>query len=135
MGTSAQHLPGDVPLLLAQLLAGGGTVMTATSDERRKVERFAVEIPAEYSLGGTAAEGVLRDLGPGGAFVEVAPNFSSMQTGELSELLDLGDYFILTYKMRPTGPRVDQVVSLRWRGHSEEFGCFGYGVRFEPDED
>ena len=108
--------------------------MTTDTHERRKAQRFEVEIPAEYSLGGLVAEGVLRDLGPGGAFVEVGPTFSSMETGELSSLLDLGDQFILTYALRPTGVRMDQVVSLRWRGQIDERGCFGYGVRFEPEE-
>jgi hypothetical protein len=134
VGTRARP-PGSAPLLLARRLAGGGVVMKEAIDERRRTQRFVVEIPAEYSLGGVAAPGRLRDLGRGGAFVELGPSFSSLQTGELSGLLDLGDQFILTYSLRPNSARVDQVVSLRWRGHSEEFGCFGYGVRFEPDEE
>lgn len=104
-----------------------------TTQERRRGQRFVVEIPAEYSLGGLAAEGVLRDLGTGGAFLEVGPSFSSPETGELSGLLDLGDQFILTYSLRPTGSQLHQVVTLRWRGHNEEQDCFGYGVQFEPD--
>ena len=107
--------------------------MKTTLHEKRRAERFEVTIPAEYSLGGLAAGGVLRDLGPGGAFVEVGPSFSSPQTGELSQLLDVGDQFILSYTLRPAGRTLHQVVTLRWRGHSDERDCFGYGVQFEPD--
>ena len=86
-----------------------------------------------YSLGGLTAEGVLRDLGPGGAFLEVGPNLSSPETGELSNLLDPGDQFILTYTLRPTGGTTNQVVTLRWRGHNDGQDCYGYGVQFEPE--
>ena len=107
--------------------------MRSSSNERRRAQRFAVEVPAQYSLGGLAAEGVLRDLGPGGAFLEVGPNYASIQTGELNELLDAGDQFILTYPARTTGSTTNQVVTLRWRGHRDEHDCYGYGVQFEPD--
>jgi hypothetical protein len=112
---------------------GGGSAMVTTIHDRRRAQRFIVTIPAEYSLGGLAAEGVLRDLGPGGAFVEVGPTFSSLQTGELSELLDVGDQFILTYTPRASSMETHQVVTLRWRGHNDERDCFGYGVQFESD--
>ncbi|OGR14373.1 MAG: hypothetical protein A2341_25600 [Deltaproteobacteria bacterium RIFOXYB12_FULL_58_9] len=87
---------------------------------RRQHEREVVNFKASYSFAGSHGTGRIRDISPGGGFLQTQDNAR----------LNVGDPIVVTL-YSPEGAPIRVNCNTRWIGYSQAHRCHGLGIRYE----
>ena len=106
--------------------------MAGNFGNRRQQPRREVNWTAEFRLGGTFAEGLIRDISQGGAFFSpAADEVTDAHSEHALAFVEPGDTVLLKYAARPDDEPVTVLATVRWIGKSDTHEVPGAGVAFE----